>query len=250
MKLTIRSKRVQALADLLICLAFAHACYTFLLICLAFAHACHSLLLICLAFAHACCLTHSAKQNGLRNAPFLFRRGSGSPVARSRIAGAVIRISWFTSGLRVFCGDPDGSTRGRGGRRRRGVGAFLRDHIGFVAFSAGSTLGLRAPNLRQRVFDSLDSLHAAAGLPWCVFAALVRFCATASALLGFPRGVRWGYAPQTAPKSQKWKRHCRLSGLSSRCGGVALVRIRAVTRVHGKTRPSPIYARAGRAVLR
>ena len=114
---------------------------------------------------HACCLPQSAKQDGLRGVAFLFRHGSGSPVARSRIAGAVIRISWFTSGLRVFCGDPDGSTRGRGGRRRRGVGAFLRDHIGFVAFSAESTLGLRAPNLRQRVFDSLDSLHAAAGLP-------------------------------------------------------------------------------------
>ena len=34
--------------------------------------------------------------------------------------------------------------------------------------------------------------------------------------------------PQTAPKSRKWKRHCRLSGLSSRCGGVGLVRIRRV----------------------
>ena len=43
--------------------------------------------------------------------------------------------------------------------------ALLREHIGFVVFSAGSPLGLRAPNLRQRVFDSLDSLHAAAGLP-------------------------------------------------------------------------------------
>ena len=95
---------------------------------------------------HACCLPQSAKQDGLRGVAFLFRHGSGSPVARSRIAGAVIRISWFTSGLRVFCGDPDGSTRGRGGRRRRGVGAFLRDLIGFVAFSAGNTLGLRAPD--------------------------------------------------------------------------------------------------------
>ena len=101
----------------------------------------------------------SAKQDGLRYVPFLFRRGSRSPFVRSRIVGAVIGLSWFTSGLRVFCGDPDGSTRGRGGRRRRGVGVFLRDCIGFVMFSAGSTLGLRAPNLRQRVFDSLDSLH-------------------------------------------------------------------------------------------
>ena len=32
--------------------------------------------------------------------------------------------------------------------------------------------------------------------------------------------------PQTAPKSRMWKRHCRLSGLSSRCGGVGVVRIR------------------------
>ena len=55
-------------------------------------------------------------------------------------------------------------------------------------------------------------------------------CAIALALKCFPRGVRWGCAPQTAPKS------LRLSGLSSRCGGVVLVWIRcAVTRVHGKT---------------
>ena len=66
---------------------------------------------------------------------------------------------------------------------------------------------------------------------------------TELALRRFPLGVRWGCAPQTAPKS------LRLSGLSSRCGGTVLVRIRrAVARVHGKTRPSPIYARAGRAV--
>ena len=139
-------------------------------------------------------------------------------------------------------------------------------------------------------------------------AAFVRFCTGALALLRFPRGVRWGCAPQTAPKSLRlsglssrcgevvlvqirslctllhnhiglamlsagrtlglnveaalrppqtapksrmWKRHCRLSGLSSRCGGVTLVRIRAfVTRVHEKTRPALIYGRAGRAVLR
>ena len=51
-------------------------------------------------------------------------------------------------------------------------------------------------------------------------AALVRLYAAALALRRFPRGVRWGCAPQTAPKS------LRLSGLSSRCGGVVLVRIR------------------------
>ena len=48
------------------------------------------------------------------------------------------------------------------------------------------------------------------------------FCVNISALPCFPRGVRWGYAPQTAPKS------LRLSGLSSRCGGVGLVRVRGL----------------------
>ena len=50
--------------------------------------------------------------------------------------------------------------------RRRGVGALLRERIGFAMFSAGSTLGQKVeaalrprPRLRQRVFDSLDSLH-------------------------------------------------------------------------------------------
>ena len=56
----------------------------------------------------------SAKQDGLRYVPFLFRRGSRSPIARSRIAGAIIRLGWFTSGLRVFCGDPDGIRKKRG----------------------------------------------------------------------------------------------------------------------------------------
>ena len=96
----------------------------------------------------------SAKQNGLRYVPFLFRRRSGSPVVRFRIFGAVIEDGGFTSGLRVFW---------RRSRRETESavrqGAFLRNHIGFVVFSAGSPLGLRAPNLRQRVFDSLDSLH-------------------------------------------------------------------------------------------
>ena len=53
-------------------------------------------------------------------------------------------------------------------------------------------------------------------------AAFVCFCAATSALKCFPRGVRWGCAPQTAPKS------LRLSGLSSRCGGAVLVRIRGL----------------------
>ena len=38
--------------------------------------ACHTFRSECPAFDHACCLTHSAKQDGLRCVPFLFRRGS------------------------------------------------------------------------------------------------------------------------------------------------------------------------------
>ena len=50
---------------------------------------------------HACCLTLSAKQDGLRYAPFLFRR-SRSLFVRSRGVGVVIGLGWFTSGLCVY----------------------------------------------------------------------------------------------------------------------------------------------------
>ena len=136
------------------------ACHTFLLECLLrLIYACRAALSECLVFDHACCLTHSAKQDGLREVAFLFRRGSGSPVARSRIGDAVIGRGGFTSGLRVSLWRSRRRTKGRGNgerSRRRGVGAFLREHIGFVMFSAGSTLGQKVeaalrprPRLRQ-----------------------------------------------------------------------------------------------------
>ena len=115
-----------------------------------------------------------------RTACGMFR--SCSAVGRDRhscVLGcrAVIELGWFTSGLRVSLWRSRQRTketeRTRGTRernRRHGLCASLRNHIGLVSLSAGSTLGLRAPNLRQRVFDSLDSLHAAAGLGWCGFA--------------------------------------------------------------------------------
>ena len=88
-------------------------------------------------------------------------------------------------------------------------------HFGFVRFFMAISTGCQGRGGRR-------TENGAGG------AALVRFCAIALALQFFPRGVRWGCAPQTAPKS------LRLSGLSSRCGGVVLVRIRcAVARVHG-----------------
>ena len=197
------------------------------------------------------------KRDGLRYLAFLFRRVEIAIRAFSRCwRGYRLRLVHF--GLVRFFMAISTGYRGRGATRergwRRGLCTSLRCHISLAMLSAGSTLGLRAPNLRQRVFDSLDSLHAAAGLGWYEYAAFVRLCAGTLALQCFPPGERWGCAPQTAPKSH-W-----LSGLSSgagrvrKCvsrGGAVLVRIRAaVARVHGKTRPALIYGRAGRAVLR
>ena len=187
---------------------------------------------------HACCLTHSAKQDGLRNVAFLFRRGRTADLyVLKRLYGHPTWRVHFWS-VRFLT-----AARGTGERgRRHGVSAFLRKPIGFDMFSAGVRWGcapqtapkslrlsglssfdsrcgyvLRgegdsgttetcpspiyarasrvaarsllfaqslesgrvkrkralpaAPRLRQRVFDSLDSLHAAAGLRWRKFAA-------------------------------------------------------------------------------
>ena len=110
----------------------------------------------------------SAEQDGLRNAAFLFRHGPGSPVTRSRMScGYRAWLVYF--GIVCFLaaiptGDGERS-------RRRGFCALLRNHIGFEMLSAGSTLGQKVeaalrprPRLRQRVFDSLDSLHLIRGV--------------------------------------------------------------------------------------
>ena len=79
---------------------------------------------------HACCLPHSAKQNGLRNAPFLFRRGSGSPLARSQWPCGY-RTWWIHFGLaRFFMAFPtenegDEGTRGTG----NGVGGAAEERF-------------------------------------------------------------------------------------------------------------------------
>ena len=123
---------------------------------------------------HACLFSFVRKKETACDALRSYSAGSRSPFARSRGVGAVICLCWFTSGLAVSLWR---SRRGAGDVRdgergwRRGACASLRNRIGLVSLSVGRTLGLRAPNLRQRVFDSLDSLHAAAGLCWCGFAA-------------------------------------------------------------------------------
>ena len=102
---------------------------------------------VVLPSVHACCLSFD-KQDGLRQLAFLFRR-VGIAFVRSRGA---LRLSAFVGSLRVWtflAGDLDGVTGDAGnGKRgwRRGLCASLRSQIGTVMLSAGSTLGLRAPD--------------------------------------------------------------------------------------------------------
>ena len=83
---------------------------------------------------HVCCLPHGAKQNGLRDVAFLFRRGSRSPFVRSQVA---VRLSGFVGSLRVFaflCGDPDGVTGDAGDEKRgyEGTGLAARPLCAFA----------------------------------------------------------------------------------------------------------------------
>ena len=151
-----------------------HAGHTFLLGCSAFDYACHAALSGCFSFVlcqscvpigRSCVRSRLSlflrqeKRNGLRNVAFLFRRGSRSPVARSRIVDMVIRLSWFTSGLSVSLRRSRRRTKERGERgRRRGVSAFLRKPLSLAMLSAGSPLGLRAPDCAK---ESLT--------PWTLF---------------------------------------------------------------------------------
>ena len=109
------------------------------------------------------------KRDGLRYLAFLFRRVEIAFV-RSRGVGAVICLGKFTSALAVFLWRSRRVTGGRG-ERRTGLAAqplcvFAQAHWLSNAFR-GENAGAARPRLRQRVFDSLDSLHAAAGLRWC-----------------------------------------------------------------------------------
>ena len=65
-------------------------------------HACRAAISRRFAFGSRLLFDARATQDGLRKDTFLFRRGSRSPVVRSRIVGAVIADSWFSLGLCVF----------------------------------------------------------------------------------------------------------------------------------------------------
>ncbi len=115
---------------------------------------------------------------------------------------SVVRLSDFVGSLwdcAFFTGDSDGVTKGtrRTGDERTEPAAgrecaFAQSHRPCHAFRREYVGGCAPPNLRQRAIGSLDSLHLIRGK--------VPFCAITSALPCFPRGVRWGSAPQTAPR--------------------------------------------------
>ena len=80
------------------------------------------------------------KRDGLREVAFLFRRGSGSPVVRSRMSCGYQTLLVHFELLRFFVATPTGLRS-----RRRGGSTFLRKPLGFVMFPRGVRWGLRAP---------------------------------------------------------------------------------------------------------
>ncbi len=128
-------------------------------------------------FTPAVCLaTNRTACDTLRS----YSAGSRSPFARSRGVGAVICLGGFTSGLAVSLWRSRRVTGERvTGLAARRLCAFAQSYWPCNAFR-GEYAGAARPRLRQRVKSgsrtaaSLDSLHAAAGLGWCVFAANLR----------------------------------------------------------------------------
>ena len=165
----------------------------------------------------------------------------GVGIAFSAFSNAV-RLSNFAGSLRdcpFLAGDPDGDPeevqeaigKPPGGRTSleqkpypcavtRNADAVRRNRVASRSCSSGAVAahsrryrreyaGAARPRLRQRVFDSLDSLHLIRGVG----------ALGAARALGNNKGLSF------VPTSRS-------------------------TRVHGETCPSPIYARAGRAVQR
>ena len=138
MKLTIRSKRVQAFAVLWVCLTFDSR-----------------LSYVPIDMSCVCSrLLFDAQRQTERLAECSVPIPPWVGIAISAFSMAV-RLSDLVDSLRACAflyGDPDGERRRRGNAghgersRRRGERAFLRDRISFAMFSAGSTLGLRAPD--------------------------------------------------------------------------------------------------------
>ena len=158
-----------------------HACRAVLLGCLAFGSRlpCGSVGMSCVWFTpavrfcwdvlrlvHACLFSFVRKRETACGIFRSYSAGSRSPLVRSR---SVLRLSALAGSLRVcpfLYGDPDGVAGNAGDEKRgyEGTGlaarplcAFARAHWPCSVFR-GEYAGAARPRLRQRVFDSLDSL--------------------------------------------------------------------------------------------
>ena len=218
---------------------------------------------LCSITPAVCLLTNRTACGMLR----FYSAGSRSPFARSRDVGAVIgrggNAELVCAVMRFCCGVLCLVYARYAVPLRR----FVFDHacclppVRQTGRLAGCCVSIPPGRDRHsRVLVMLARLSALAGSlrVWTFFygdldgitgdagygaggAAFMLFCATTLALLCFPRGVRWGCAPQTAPKS------LRLSGLSSGAGraaecalrgGVVLVQIL----IPAKSASAPISA--------
>ena len=144
------------------------ACHTFLLECLLrLIYAFRAALSECLMFDHACCLPHGAKQNGLREAAFLFRRGARSPVVRSQwpCGYRAWRVHFGLARFFVAIPTEDEGTRKRGTESAARCGRVFAWTYWLCNVFRGSTLGQKVeaaqqpPQTAPRRQVSLDSLH-------------------------------------------------------------------------------------------
>ena len=105
-------------------------------------HACYTVLLECLAFVHACLFSFVRKRETACDVLRFYSAGVG--IAISTFSD-VVRLSNFVGSLRArafLCGDPDGSTKGRGERsRRRGRARFCVNLLALPCFPRGERWG-------------------------------------------------------------------------------------------------------------
>ena len=125
------------------------------------------------------------------------------------------------------------------GSAARPLCVFAQSHWPCESFR-GEYAGAARPRLRQRVFDSLDSLHAAAGLCWCKYSSLQKAQVPQSA---HPRAQNPG-TRKDPPGSDKRRPHC---GWPDGSGCITMLSTRTIvqTRAAPKRRGVGLRARSG-----
>ena len=193
-------------------------------------------------FASVCarhCGSIAAFFLGSRSALRFCRRGLPSVCARR--CGSVVALC-LSSRLSFFpCQEKRSGLRYLAFLFRRSRSPLVRSRcVSAVIGRSGFTSGLAVYLWRsRRSYRGRGQRGTRNGATRADGAAFVHLCAAALALQCFPRGVRWGCAPQTAPKS------LRLSGLSSRCGGVMLVQKHILAKSSNAPTTAPTRAKPG-----